>query len=350
MRKTGAGAIEGRRCCSWRAAAYGGTGVCVSDSSVRIRVGSGRDGGSARPGICGGVRWAVRGLLDVPGPPGACGVLGWGRSGSPRVGRGWWSRLAERPVASPAAVCRVAGASSWLPQGAAVRADEPGRKGNTIGVPVQSPAARLVGGAAAKKPGRGARRGASERRYQATSSDMQRLTLLAGPHPATLRDDKDLYGMQKVRGSNPLSSTGICSNAYPAPQVTNQVGSQCVRHARPRRDDAIYFDHSGDCRDARSHKGCAGRWRGAVSLGHGPDGKRIRRKVGGRTKQEVKGKLEALHADLSVGIAAPDGRYTVGQAIEDWLRDGLDGRGEDPHAQPGCPQAVRRSHRQEAAA
>ncbi len=92
------------------------------------------------------------------------------------------------------------------------------------------------------------------------------------------------------------------------------------------RDDAIYFDHSGDCRDARYHKGCPGRWRGAVSLGYSPDGKRIRRKVGGRTKQEVKDKLEALHADLSAGIAAPDGRYTVGQAIEDWLRDGLDGR------------------------
>ena len=74
------------------------------------------------------------------------------------------------------------------------------------------------------------------------------------------------------------------------------------------------------------HRGCSGRWRGAVSLGYGPDGKRIRRKVGGRTKQEVKKKLEELHADLTAGIAAPDGRYTVGQAIEDWLRDGLDGR------------------------
>jgi integrase len=94
------------------------------------------------------------------------------------------------------------------------------------------------------------------------------------------------------------------------------------------RDDAIYFDHSGDCRDARYHKGCPGRWRGAVSLGYGPDGKRIRRKVGGRTKQEVKNKLEALHADLTAGIAAPDGRYTIGQAIEDWLRDGLDGRAQ----------------------
>jgi integrase len=109
------------------------------------------------------------------------------------------------------------------------------------------------------------------------------------------------------------------------------VGAKCYAPAMSRRgfrDDAIYFDHSGDCRDARYHKGCPGRWRGAVSLGYGPDGKRIRRKVGGRTKQEVKNKLEDLHADLTAGISAPNGRYTVGQAIDDWLRDGLDGRAE----------------------
>jgi hypothetical protein len=27
------------------------------------------------------------------------------------------------------------------------------------------------------------------------------------------------------------------------------------------REDAIYFDHSGGCRDVRHHKGCPGRWR-----------------------------------------------------------------------------------------
>jgi integrase len=93
-------------------------------------------------------------------------------------------------------------------------------------------------------------------------------------------------------------------------------------------DDAIYFDHTGDCRDARIHKGCPGRWRGAVSLGYGPDGKRIRRKVSGSTKQDVKDKLGKLHADLEAGVRAPVARYTVGQAVEDWLREGLDGRSE----------------------
>jgi hypothetical protein len=107
------------------------------------------------------------------------------------------------------------------------------------------------------------------------------------------------------------------------------VGAKCYAPAMSRRgfgDDAIYFDHSGECHDVRYHRGCPGRWRGAVSLGHGPDGKRIRRKVGGRTRQDVKDKLEDLHADLAVGVHAPDSRYTVGQAVEDWLRDGLQGR------------------------
>jgi hypothetical protein len=53
----------------------------------------------------------------------------------------------------------------------------------------------------------GARRGASERRYQAATGDVQRLKLLVEPHPATSRNNKYLYGMQEVRGSNPLSST-----------------------------------------------------------------------------------------------------------------------------------------------
>ena len=180
---------------SWRCAAYGrNRASSLSDSSVRIRIGSGRDGGSARPGICGGVApGQVRGLLDVPGPPQLSACSGGGGVAHRGSGVDGGPGLAERPVASPAAVCRVAGASSWLPEGAAVRVDEPGRKGNTIGVSVQSPVARLVGGAAPKKPGRGARRGASDQRSRATSSDIRRSKLLAEPHPATLRADKRIY-------------------------------------------------------------------------------------------------------------------------------------------------------------
>jgi len=39
------------------------------------------------------------------------------------------------------------------------------------------------------------------------------------------------------------------------------------------------------------------RYIGAVSVGFGPDGKRLRRKVSGKTKQEVRDKLRALHKE-----------------------------------------------------
>jgi hypothetical protein len=55
----------------------------------------------------------------------------------------------------------------------------------------------------AQETGRGARRGASERRLSATSSDMQRLKLLVEPHPAIFCLKRNLYGMQEVRGFGP---------------------------------------------------------------------------------------------------------------------------------------------------
>jgi integrase len=69
------------------------------------------------------------------------------------------------------------------------------------------------------------------------------------------------------------------------------------------------------------------RYVGAVSLGYTADGKRLRRTVLGRTKQEVRDKLKALHAELDAGVKSSPG-YTVRRAVEDWLREGLDGRSE----------------------
>jgi len=66
---------------------------------------------------------------------------------------------------------------------------------------------------------------------------------------------------------------------------------------------------------------------GAVPLGYSPDGKRIRRKVSGKTKQEVRAKLQALHQELIAGVRSSS-TYTVRDAVEDWLREGLDGTSE----------------------
>ena len=80
-------------------------------------------------------------------------------------------------------------------------------------------------------------------------------------------------------------------------------------------EDGIYFDAARN------------RYMGAVSLGYGPDGKRIRRKVSGKTKQEVRVKLRALHKEMNAGVRSSS-TYTVRQAVEDWLREGLDGTAE----------------------
>ena len=84
---------------------------------------------------------------------------------------------------------------------------------------------------------------------------------------------------------------------------------------RGHGEDAIYFAAAKN------------RYVGAVSLGYTPEGKRIRRKVYGRTKQDVRDKLKALHQELEAGIRSPVG-YTVRDSVQDWLREGLDGRSE----------------------
>ncbi|MBV9092669.1 MAG: site-specific integrase, partial [Streptosporangiaceae bacterium] len=67
------------------------------------------------------------------------------------------------------------------------------------------------------------------------------------------------------------------------------------------------------------------RYVGAASLGYGPDGRRVRRVVSGKTKQEVKDKLRALREELARSVRAPRD-YTLRLAVQDWLSDGLDGR------------------------
>src|SRR5689334_23481384 len=90
-------------------------------------------------------------------------------------------------------------------------------------------------------------------------------------------------------------------------------------------EDGICFDHRGDCRDSATHKTCTGRWRGVVSLGYAADGKRIRKKLSGQTRTEVKDKLKALHSELDAGVRTAAG-YTVETAVADWLAEGLPGR------------------------
>lgn len=56
---------------------------------------------------------------------------------------------------------------------------------------------------------------------------------------------------------------------------------------------------------------------GSVSLGYGPDGKRIRRKVLGKTKQKVRDRLKALHQEMDAGVGSSS-TYTVRETVEDF--------------------------------
>ena len=62
-----------------------------------------------------------------------------------------------------------------------------------------------------------------------------------------------------------------------------------------------------------------------VSLGFGADGTRIRKKVSGQTRTEVKDKLKALHSELDAGLRTAQSS-TVEKAAADWLDEGLPGR------------------------
>ena len=62
-----------------------------------------------------------------------------------------------------------------------------------------------------------------------------------------------------------------------------------------------------------------------VSLAFAADGKRIRKKVSGSTRTEVKDKLRELHSELDAGVRTAHG-YTVEKAVADWLAEGLPGR------------------------
>ena len=68
------------------------------------------------------------------------------------------------------------------------------------------------------------------------------------------------------------------------------------------------------------------RWRGAASLGYGPDGRRIRKKVSGATKTEVLRKLRDLRFELNASLPVPDDRLTVAGFLDRWLTGSLPGQ------------------------
>jgi hypothetical protein len=127
----------------------------------------------------------------------------------------------------------------------------------------------------------------------------------------------------------------------PAPLVNTPTPSPRLSHEQPLRPtsphQAVITIPGGStrsrlrptqpCTDSRYHRHCRGRWRGVLSKGFGPDGRRRRYKVSGRTKQDVVEALKKKSEDLDAGLSTSRS-YTVESAARDWLEHGLPGRSE----------------------
>ncbi|MPZ61152.1 MAG: tyrosine-type recombinase/integrase [Propionibacteriales bacterium] len=84
-----------------------------------------------------------------------------------------------------------------------------------------------------------------------------------------------------------------------------------MKRRRERGEGSIYWD------DNRK------RWIGQVYVGYTPAGKRKKVKVTNKNKTKVKAEIRRLVRDLDDGVPVAPRGYTVGDAVEGWLRFGL---------------------------
>jgi integrase len=71
--------------------------------------------------------------------------------------------------------------------------------------------------------------------------------------------------------------------------------------------------------DAKVFKAADGRWYTFVELPPGPDGKRRRKKISGKTQGQVIAKRDTTRGARSAGKPVPNDRVTVTQAVDRWL-------------------------------
>jgi hypothetical protein len=143
-------------------------------------------------------------------------------------------------------------------------------------------------------------------------------------------DGLDAHGIQAARGSSPLSSTcrseGQCDllkivwepSWEPKCGLWLWLGVVSVKTRSTSTTPA-----TAETRGTTRMPWAAVARRGAARPRRGWQADPPQ--VSGRTKEEVKDKLGELHRDLEAGIRRPNSRYTVAQAVADWLHEGFDG-------------------------
>ena len=88
-----------------------------------------------------------------------------------------------------------------------------------------------------------------------------------------------------------------------------------MQERRSKGDDAIYFEHDGPCKDSTRHRRCQGRWRGEITLGRSPQGRRLRRRVSGPSKAAVQDALKELRKEIDGGITKAGAGELHGPAV-----------------------------------
>jgi integrase len=80
-----------------------------------------------------------------------------------------------------------------------------------------------------------------------------------------------------------------------------------MRKRRGRGEGSIYYRATDDT------------WVGSISLGHGPDGKRRRRVVYGKSKAEVQADLRRIQGEFDTGLLADVTKLKVAEYLNRWL-------------------------------
>jgi integrase len=84
------------------------------------------------------------------------------------------------------------------------------------------------------------------------------------------------------------------------------------------------------------------RWIGVLDLGRGPDGVRRRVKMSGKTRAEVRRKLEEAHKAAAAGLRSDDQRTTVAEFCAYWLKHGIPAAAQSPNSIANIEWAVNR--------
>ncbi len=105
--------------------------------------------------------------------------------------------------------------------------------------------------------------------------------------------------------TTPTESQPRSERGQPATLPSGQPADR-PKPRRGRGDHGISWDKTNKC------------YVGTISLGYDTSGRRRRRTVTGKTKAQVKDKLDKLRDEINAGIRTPT-TYTVGQCVRDWL-------------------------------